>query len=216
LCCIICLLWQNQNPQTPEPIKPSTACLGTIDISWVDWAYKSSTCDVMYCQHSAAIYIMVVQFRNTICPPPPQLSLHTRAALSSNSNGTRSVYNRKNPKSSLYCEMSICWEPNFFITVFFCMWKRLSHKYFNPTVCKKKKNITNFSRFFFSSLRKKLYSTSQNGTHAQIYSSRCPFCNTCYSIICPHKKPYKELWNTGVPSFSHKTIPRKDIFIRDG
>jgi hypothetical protein len=32
----------------------------TVDISWVDWAYKSSTCDVMYC-------IMGVQFRNTIC-----------------------------------------------------------------------------------------------------------------------------------------------------
>jgi hypothetical protein len=40
-------------------------------------------------------------------PPPPQLSLRTRAALSSNSNGTRSVYNSKNPKSSLYCEMSM-------------------------------------------------------------------------------------------------------------
>jgi hypothetical protein len=48
---------------------------------------------------SAAIYIMVVNFRNTICPPPLQLSLHRRAALSSNSNGTRSVYSRKNPKA---------------------------------------------------------------------------------------------------------------------
>jgi hypothetical protein len=55
---------------------------------------------------SVAIYILVVKFRNTICPPPPQLSLHTRAALSSNSNGKWSVYNRKNSKSSLYCEMS--------------------------------------------------------------------------------------------------------------
>jgi hypothetical protein len=27
--------------------------------------------------------------------------------MSSNSNGTRSVYSRKNPKSSLYCEMSM-------------------------------------------------------------------------------------------------------------
>jgi hypothetical protein len=44
----------------------------------------------MYRRHSAAIYIMVVKFRNTIWPPPPQLSLHRRAALSSNSNGTRS------------------------------------------------------------------------------------------------------------------------------
>jgi hypothetical protein len=50
---------------------------------------------------------MVVKLRNTICPPPPQLSLHRRAALSSNSNGTRSVYSRNNPKSSLYCEMSM-------------------------------------------------------------------------------------------------------------
>jgi hypothetical protein len=50
---------------------------------------------------------MVVKFRNTICPSSPQLSLHRRAALSSNSNGTRSVYSRKNPKSSLYCEISM-------------------------------------------------------------------------------------------------------------
>jgi hypothetical protein len=56
---------------------------------------------------SAAIYIMVVKFRNTIWPPPSQLSLHRRAALSSNSNGTRSVYSRENPKRSLYCEMSV-------------------------------------------------------------------------------------------------------------
>jgi hypothetical protein len=50
---------------------------------------------------------MVVKFRNTIWPPPPQLSLHKRAALSRNSNGTRSVYSRENPKRSLYCEMSV-------------------------------------------------------------------------------------------------------------
>jgi hypothetical protein len=37
-------------------------------MSWIDWAYKSSTCDFMYCRHSAAIYIMVVKFRNTRCP----------------------------------------------------------------------------------------------------------------------------------------------------
>jgi hypothetical protein len=48
---------------------------------------------------SAAIYIMVVKFRNTICLPLPQLSLHRRAALSSNSNGTRSVYSIKNQKA---------------------------------------------------------------------------------------------------------------------
>jgi hypothetical protein len=55
-----------------------------------------------------AIYIMVVKFRNTIWPPPPQLSLHRKAALSNNSNGTRSyMYSRENPKRSLYCEMSV-------------------------------------------------------------------------------------------------------------
>jgi hypothetical protein len=56
---------------------------------------------------SAAIYIMVVKFRNTIWPPSPQLSLHRRATLSSYSNGTRSVHSRVNPKRSLYCEMSV-------------------------------------------------------------------------------------------------------------
>jgi hypothetical protein len=48
---------------------------------------------------SAAIYIMVVKFRNTISPLPPQLSLHRRAALSSNSNGTWSVYSRRTQKA---------------------------------------------------------------------------------------------------------------------
>jgi hypothetical protein len=33
---------------------------------------------------------MVVKFRNTNWSPPPQLSLHRRAALASDSNGTRS------------------------------------------------------------------------------------------------------------------------------
>jgi hypothetical protein len=50
---------------------------------------------------SAAIYIMVVKFRNTICPPHPQLSLHRRAALSSNSNGTRS-YIAERTQSAVY------------------------------------------------------------------------------------------------------------------
>jgi hypothetical protein len=58
---------------------------------------------------------MVVKFRNTIWLPPPKLSLRRRAALSSNSNGTRSVYSRENPKSSLYCEMSVViTRPRFF------------------------------------------------------------------------------------------------------
>jgi hypothetical protein len=44
---------------------------------------------------SAAIYIMVVKFRNTTWPPPLQLSLHRRAALSSYSNGTRSYISER-------------------------------------------------------------------------------------------------------------------------
>jgi hypothetical protein len=28
----------------------------TIDISWVDWSYKSSTCDVMYCRQRRHLY----------------------------------------------------------------------------------------------------------------------------------------------------------------
>jgi hypothetical protein len=77
-----------------------------IDISWID-ELRSLLPGTSCIVDSAAIYIMVAKFRNTICPPPPQLSLHTRAALSSNSNGTRFVNNRKNPKSSLYCEVSM-------------------------------------------------------------------------------------------------------------
>jgi hypothetical protein len=44
---------------------------------------------------------MVVKFRNTICPPQPQLSLHRRAALSSDSNGTRS-YIAERTQSAVY------------------------------------------------------------------------------------------------------------------
>jgi hypothetical protein len=56
---------------------------------------------------------MVVKFRKTIWPPPPQLSLHRRAAVSSNSDGTRSVWRLENPKSSLYCEC-LCSHPEIF------------------------------------------------------------------------------------------------------
>jgi hypothetical protein len=59
------------------------------------------TCDDMYCRHSAAIYIIVVKFKNTICPPPPQLALHRRAALSSNSNGTHSPYIAERTQTAL-------------------------------------------------------------------------------------------------------------------
>jgi hypothetical protein len=48
-------------------------------------------------------------------PPPPQLSLHRRAALLSNSNGTRSGYSRENPKSSLYCDIPVSMVPTFTI-----------------------------------------------------------------------------------------------------
>jgi hypothetical protein len=46
-----------------------------------------------------AIYIMVPEFRNTVCPPSPQLLLHKRAALLTNSKGIQSLYSRKNPKA---------------------------------------------------------------------------------------------------------------------
>jgi hypothetical protein len=36
-------------------------------------------------------------------------TLHRRAALSSNSNGTRSVYGRENPKGSIYCIVRYLW-----------------------------------------------------------------------------------------------------------
>jgi hypothetical protein len=44
-----------------------------------------------------------------VCPlhSRSHLSLRRRAALPSNSNGTRSVHNWENPKSSLYCELSM-------------------------------------------------------------------------------------------------------------
>jgi hypothetical protein len=50
---------------------------------------------------STAPPFMVVTFRNTSCPPPPQLLLHKRAALSTNSKGTQSVRSRQNLNSSL-------------------------------------------------------------------------------------------------------------------
>jgi hypothetical protein len=51
---------------------------------------------------SAAIYIMVVKFRNNICPPQPQLSLHRRAALSSDSNGTTRSYIAERTQTAVY------------------------------------------------------------------------------------------------------------------
>jgi hypothetical protein len=54
-----------------------------------------STCDVMYTIDSTLLYIMVAGNRNTIWPPPPQISLHQRAALTTNSNGTQSEHKKK-------------------------------------------------------------------------------------------------------------------------
>jgi hypothetical protein len=45
---------------------------------------------------------MVVKFKNTICPPPPLLSLHRRAVLSSNSNGTLSVNIAERTQKAVY------------------------------------------------------------------------------------------------------------------
>jgi hypothetical protein len=50
---------------------------------------------------------MVVKFRNTISPPPPQLSLHRRAALSSNSNGTRSFIAERT-QNAVYIVRCLC------------------------------------------------------------------------------------------------------------
>jgi hypothetical protein len=53
----------------PNHIKCWAEWFGLIDISWLDWAYKSSTCDVMYRRQRRHLYIMVVKFGNTIVGP---------------------------------------------------------------------------------------------------------------------------------------------------
>jgi hypothetical protein len=55
---------------------------------------------------SAAIYIMVVKFRNTIWPPLPQLTLHRR----SNSNRTRS-YIAESTQNAVYIVRCLWGEP---------------------------------------------------------------------------------------------------------
>jgi hypothetical protein len=52
---------------------------------------------------------MVVKFRNTFCPPPPQLSLHRRAALSIQTEHGLYIAERTQ-KNSLYCEISMGYE----------------------------------------------------------------------------------------------------------
>jgi hypothetical protein len=80
---------------------------------------------------------MVVKFRNTICPPPPQHSLHRRAALSSNSNGTRSVYKRKNPKA-VYIVICLCY--NCMLSTRYAVqstvWGEIKTKYSSQIFCK--------------------------------------------------------------------------------
>jgi hypothetical protein len=46
------------------------------------------------------IYIMLVKIWNTIWPPPPQISLHRRAALTTNSNGTQAAQKGGRSRSS--------------------------------------------------------------------------------------------------------------------
>jgi hypothetical protein len=65
---------------------------------------------------SAAIYIMVVKFRNTTCPPQPHLSLLRRAALSSYSNGTRS-YIGERTQSAVYIVRCLWWASECFSKV---------------------------------------------------------------------------------------------------
>jgi hypothetical protein len=67
----------------------------TIDISWVDYPYMTTpTCDVMYCRQRRHLYYGGDNL-NYYLPPPPQFSLHKRAALITNSNGTQPAHKGK-------------------------------------------------------------------------------------------------------------------------
>jgi hypothetical protein len=81
----------------------------TIDISWLDWAYKSSTCDVMYCRHSAPPFILWWSNLEILFAPPPARSSPfigkgMRCQAIQMEHGS---YIRENTKCSLYCEMSV-------------------------------------------------------------------------------------------------------------
>jgi hypothetical protein len=74
------------------------------DISWVDLPYKASTCDVMYCR----------QRRNGgqnlkyyFSPSTAAFTLEEGFAVNQFKRNTVFIYSRKNPQSSLYCEMSV-------------------------------------------------------------------------------------------------------------
>jgi hypothetical protein len=71
------------------------------------------------------------------------LSLHRRAALSSNSNWTRSLHSRENPKRSLYCEMSV-YSPNKYSTYRTAIQNYCIHEQL--------KIFNNFSDLFFSKI----------------------------------------------------------------
>jgi hypothetical protein len=58
----------------------------TIDILWVDYPFTRLQPVTSCIVDSPAIYVMVVKIENTIWPPPPQISLYRRAALTTNSN----------------------------------------------------------------------------------------------------------------------------------
>jgi hypothetical protein len=68
----------------------------TIDILWVDYPFTRLQPVTSCIVDSPAIYVMVVKIENTIWPPPPQISLYRRAALTTNSNhGTQPAQDGK-------------------------------------------------------------------------------------------------------------------------
>jgi hypothetical protein len=78
----------------------------TIDISWVDYPYKASTCDVMYWRQRRHSYYggqiwkqYLSPSLRSYCLPQPQFLHHGRAVMSTNSKGAQSVYSIKNPKT---------------------------------------------------------------------------------------------------------------------
>jgi hypothetical protein len=78
--------------------KFTTICLcGIYSLTWEDYLDRPPLLlSVISCTiGSALLCIMVARNRITIWPPPPQLSLHRRAALTVNSNGTRSAQKGK-------------------------------------------------------------------------------------------------------------------------
>jgi hypothetical protein len=77
-------------------------CIYPIDIRRLSRPSPApSTCDFMY-NRQRPLYIMVARNRNIIWPPPPQLSLHWRAALRTNSIGTQSAHKGKQGGRSRY------------------------------------------------------------------------------------------------------------------